>query len=133
MATNTQHNGVHNSANQAATNGFSSGNTNSNGASSHDFESATRNMTHEEKATAAHAARFGYGPLAHIKTDTFDGAALQGDWESLSLSEYVKASRLTFLFDILQRSEVNSNPVFTRESRIANSPIPPLSVSPPLP
>lgn len=97
MSTNIQHNAVHNTASQAAaTNGFSSTNTDTNGPSSHDFESATRNMTHEEKATAAHAARFGYGPLAHIKTDAFDGAALQGDWESLSLSDYVKASRLTF-------------------------------------
>jgi hypothetical protein len=44
---------------------------NMNGDSSHakDFEQATRGMTHEEKTTAQHAARFGYGPLAHMRTN----------------------------------------------------------------
>jgi uncharacterized protein len=33
-----------------------------------DIEKATQNMSHEEKKTAAAAAKFGYGPLAHIRT-----------------------------------------------------------------
>ena len=31
-------------------------------------------MTHEERQTAYRAARFGYGPLAHIKTDDMEAA-----------------------------------------------------------
>lgn len=38
------------------------------GPASQDFDKATRGMSHEEKATAQHAARFGYGPLAHVRT-----------------------------------------------------------------
>ena len=34
----------------------------------HDFESATKHMSHEEKNAAARAARFGYGPLAHMRS-----------------------------------------------------------------
>lgn len=34
-----------------------------------DFEKATRGMSHEEKNVAQHAARFGYGPLAHMRTN----------------------------------------------------------------
>jgi uncharacterized protein len=37
-----------------------------------DIESATKHMSHEEKRTAASAARFGYGPLAHIRTADLD-------------------------------------------------------------
>jgi succinate-acetate transporter protein len=33
-----------------------------------DIEKITQNMSHEEKTTAASAARFGYGPLAHMRT-----------------------------------------------------------------
>lgn len=33
-----------------------------------DLEKATKNMSREERNTALHAARFGYGPLAHIRT-----------------------------------------------------------------
>ncbi|KAJ9602526.1 Meiotically up-regulated protein 86 protein [Cladophialophora chaetospira] len=42
-----------------------------NGENSHakDFETATRGMSHEEKTAAQHAARFGYGPLAHMRTN----------------------------------------------------------------
>ncbi len=36
---------------------------------SHDFEKATRGMSHEEKHAAQNAARFGYGPLAHMRTN----------------------------------------------------------------
>jgi len=39
-----------------------------NGGNVTDIEKATQNMSHEEKRTAAAAARFGYGPLAHIRT-----------------------------------------------------------------
>jgi len=41
---------------------------NQNGGNVTDIEKATQNMSHEEKRTAAAAARFGYGPLAHIRT-----------------------------------------------------------------
>ena len=46
--------------------------------SNKDFETVTRGMTHEEKTAAQHAARFGYGPLAHMRTDA--GAALPGEF-----------------------------------------------------
>lgn len=54
-----------------ATNTEFSNSTTMNGENSQpkDFEMATRGMTHEEKTTAQHAARFGYGPLAHMRTD----------------------------------------------------------------
>jgi len=41
---------------------------NQNGDNVTDIEKATQNMSHEEKRTAAAAAKFGYGPLAHIRT-----------------------------------------------------------------
>lgn len=66
MATNQDHNAVNNTANP-----------NVNGTTSHDFEKATRGMSNEEKTAAAQAARFGYGPLAHFRTDD-DGGALPG-------------------------------------------------------
>jgi len=57
MATNLDHTATANTA----VNG---------GDSAHkDLEAATRGMTHEEKTTAQHAARFGYGPLAHMRTN----------------------------------------------------------------
>ena len=40
----------------------------SDGVSRADFEHATKHMSHEEKSAAAKAAKFGYGPLAHMKT-----------------------------------------------------------------
>jgi len=60
MSTNDQHTDLHNTANLAA-----------NGTNVNDhqkLEQATRGMSHEEKATAERAARFGYGPLAHMRT-----------------------------------------------------------------
>ena len=45
----------------------------------HDFEKATQGMSHEEKQTALHASRFGYGPLAHMRTqDSAGGSMLPG-------------------------------------------------------
>lgn len=41
---------------------------NQNGANIADVEKATQHMSHEEKRTAAAAAKFGYGPLAHMRT-----------------------------------------------------------------
>ncbi|KEF52598.1 uncharacterized protein A1O9_11441 [Exophiala aquamarina CBS 119918] len=64
MATNQEHNAVNNTATQ-----------NVNGTTSHDLDKATRGMSNEEKTTAAQAARFGYGPLAHVRTND-DGGAL---------------------------------------------------------
>ena len=45
-----------------------------NGVQSMDHEKVTQNMSHEEKTTAHAAARFGYGPLAHMRTS--EGATL---------------------------------------------------------
>ena len=53
-----------------------------------DFEHATRNMTHEEKTTAQHAARFGYGPLAHARTNNTD-SALPGELILTSMWPYM--------------------------------------------
>ena len=39
------------------------------GVSRNDFENATKHMSHEEKQAAAKAAKFGYGPLAHMGTN----------------------------------------------------------------
>ncbi len=60
MSTNQEHTDLHNTANLAA-----NGNTSN---EQQKFEQATRGMSHEEKANAQHAARFGYGPLAHMRT-----------------------------------------------------------------
>ena len=75
MSTNADHTpnnyeAVTSSTNQGTTNG---------GTTSHDFEHATRGMSHEEKATAAQAARFGYGPLAHFNTKDSAGV-LPGEY-----------------------------------------------------
>jgi hypothetical protein len=43
-----------------------------------DLEKATKSMTHEEKTAALHAAKFGYGPLSHIRSDDAR-AALPGE------------------------------------------------------
>ncbi|EXJ81316.1 hypothetical protein A1O3_07606 [Capronia epimyces CBS 606.96] len=62
MATNTEHNAFHNDANPATLNGANSD------PATQDFEKVTRGMSHEEKSRAQQAARFGYGPLAHVRT-----------------------------------------------------------------
>jgi len=59
MSSNEEHNAVNNTANQ---------NVNGN-PSTQDFEKATRGMSHDERDAAQHAARFGYGPLAHMRTN----------------------------------------------------------------
>ena len=41
---------------------------NQNGGTVTDIEKATQNMSPEEKRNAAAAAKFGYGPLAHVRT-----------------------------------------------------------------
>jgi hypothetical protein len=38
------------------------------GTQSRDFETATKHMSHDEKHAAVRAAKFGYGPLAHIRS-----------------------------------------------------------------
>jgi len=63
MSTNQAHNQYENPASAAA-----------NGESQHqDFEKVTQGMSHEEKQRAVQASRFGYGPLAHIKTNDSGG------------------------------------------------------------
>lgn len=59
MSTNQQHNEYNNPA-AAASNG---------GTQTQDFEKLTHGMSHEEKRRAVHAGRFGYGPLAHMRTN----------------------------------------------------------------
>jgi len=54
-----------NNTDQPSVNG---GSVNGGTTTTHDFEKATRGMSHEEKANAQQAARFGYGPLAHMRT-----------------------------------------------------------------
>jgi hypothetical protein len=66
MSTNQAHNAVENPA--AAESDTPNGGL-TNGSKTHDFEKATRGMSHEEKQIAARAARFGYGPLAHMRTN----------------------------------------------------------------
>ena len=63
MSTNQAHNEVENPA-AAHANG---------GPQSHDFEKATQGMSHEEKQKAIQASRFGYGPLAHMRTNDSAG------------------------------------------------------------
>lgn len=64
MATNQAHNEVENPA-------TANGNSNV-----QDFEKITQGMSHEEKHRAIQASRFGYGPLAHMRTN--DSAVLPG-------------------------------------------------------
>jgi len=63
MSTNQAHNEVENPTSSQA-NG---------GPQSHDFEKVTQGMSHEEKQKAIQASRFGYGPLAHIRTSDSGG------------------------------------------------------------
>lgn len=64
MSTNQAHNAVENPA-------TANGNT-----GVHDFEKVTQGMSHEEKQRAVQAGRFGYGPLAHMRTN--ESATLPG-------------------------------------------------------
>lgn len=66
MSTNNAHNEVENPA-AAYANGNAHG---------QDVEKLTQGMTNEEKQKAVHAGRFGYGPLAHLKTN--DSSLLPG-------------------------------------------------------
>lgn len=59
-APNTAYTDTANPATHSQTNG---------GVDHQDFEKATQHMSAQEKHTALHAARFGYGPLAHMKTN----------------------------------------------------------------
>jgi succinate-acetate transporter protein len=59
MATNADHT---NHSNTPALNG-------DHATQAKDFDMATRGMSHEEKTAAQNAARFGYGPLAHMRTN----------------------------------------------------------------
>lgn len=74
MSTNQEHNEVNNPA-VAYANGGSA----PNGTATQDFEKITRGMSHEEKQRAVHAGRFGYGPLAHIRTNDVAEAMLPGE------------------------------------------------------
>lgn len=66
MSTNQAHNEIEN---PAVANGY--------GHTDHqDFEKVTQGMSHEEKQRAVQAGRFGYGPLAHMRTN--DSATLPG-------------------------------------------------------
>lgn len=41
--------------------------TNADNTATHSYEKATQHMSHEERDAAHRAARFGYGPLAHMR------------------------------------------------------------------
>lgn len=75
MATNAEHNALHND-NLSNINGAGHNQAGSPGTTTHDFEKITRGMSHEEKHRAQQAARFGYGPLAHMRTN--EDATLPG-------------------------------------------------------
>jgi hypothetical protein len=79
-----------------------------------DIEKATSHMSHDERRAALHAARFGYGPLAHIGTRQA-AEALPGEHRS-----YIS---ITLETDLLQLLVVNSNLVSISRWRAANSPI----------
>lgn len=72
MSTNQAHNEVNNPAAAHA-----------NGGTDHqDFEKLTNGMSHEEKQRAVHAGRFGYGPLAHMRTNDPTESMLPGKEDS---------------------------------------------------
>lgn len=72
MSTNQVHNEVENPA-AAYANG---------GSNTADIEKVTQGMSHEEKQRAVHAGRFGYGPLAHMRTtDTSMLPAFGGEFQ----------------------------------------------------
>lgn len=74
MSTNQAHNEVENPAAAYA-----------NGGTAHqDFEKLTQHMTNEEKQRAVHAGRFGYGPLAHMRTN--DTSMLPGEHDYMTKS-----------------------------------------------
>ncbi len=89
------------------------------GVSRNDFENATKHMSHEEKHAAAKAAKFGYGPLAHMGTNA--EGMLPG---KQTLHHHVVTST-----NNRQLSEVTSNLVSTSRKRAVNLPIQLLSVS----
>ena len=51
------------------TTNINNSNLNNSGTHAQDYEKVTGGMSHEEKDAAHRAARFGYGPLAHMRTD----------------------------------------------------------------
>ena len=92
------------------------------GVTRNDFEHATKHMSHEEKHAAAKAAKFGYGPLAHMKSHAESYLPGQRDCCFPDVST-----------DTQQPSVVNFSPVCTRVSKAANSPTQLPSVFPPSP
>lgn len=104
MSTNQEHNEVHNTAAARA-----------NGGTEHrDFEKLTQHMTHEEKRRAVQAGRFGYGPLAHMRTHEAE-AMLPGKDHNPACPARVLTRQ--------QHLAVNSSLVSTRVSRTGNLPI----------
>jgi hypothetical protein len=69
MSTNQAHHEVHDPA-AAYGNG---------GTDHQDFEKITHGMSHEEKQRAVRAGRFGYGPLAHMRTNDASEGMLPGE------------------------------------------------------
>lgn len=105
MSTNQAHNEVENPA-AAHANG---------GSLHHDFEKLTHGMSHEEKQRAVYAGRFGYGPLAHMRTNEAAGM-LPGETNHLHMRFKTLTRR--------QHSVVNSSPACTKELRAVNLAIP---------
>ena len=73
VETNVDHNAINNSARFDGQNKEYNGEANGNGMG--------RQMTHEEHATAKAAARFGYGPLAHVTSDETRLPAFGGEFQ----------------------------------------------------
>lgn len=122
MATTDQHNAGINTALQ-------NGNNSTDGP---DFEKATQGMSHEEKHVAQRAARFGYGPLAHMRTNheaTLPG--IPGIFPILNMGIF-ETSTDTICSES-QHLVGNSNPGCTGELKNANSPTPRLWDSAPSP
>jgi len=57
------------------------GSNGTNGSNEKEYENLTRNMTHEEHQAAATAARFGYGPLAHVRSEGGRLPAFGGEFQ----------------------------------------------------
>ena len=73
---------------------------NSSNSANHNSATIGRQMTHEEHQTAAAAARFGYGPLAHINTaesgrlPAFGGEFQPGTYKSVAERKFANPAPL---------------------------------------
>lgn len=88
---------LHDDLNKEYNSSFSNGNHVVNGHNNHD--DITRQMTHEEHQTAKAAARFGYGPLAHVNSKEsrlppFGGEFQPGTYKSVEGRKFANPAPL---------------------------------------